>query len=64
MSEYNYDSFPLDLEAETFAAFRDHLKAGDRSPRGALIDASTGEEVQLHRLWRDMPLMVEFGSIT
>ncbi len=64
MSDYNYPHFPLDLDAATFAAFRDALKAGDRAPRGTLVDAATGEEVRLHRLWREMPLMIEFGSMS
>ena len=64
MSEYNYPRFPLDLDESTFAAFRDTLKAGDRAPKGTLIDAATGEQIKLQQLWRDRPLMIEFGSIT
>lgn len=64
MGDYNYEHFPLDMEEESFAAFRDHLKAGERAPRGTLIDAATGAEVTLQSLWRDKPLMLEFGSIT
>ena len=62
MSTYNYSSFPLDMEAEIFAGFRDKLKAGDRAPKGSLVDAANGEVVKLAKLWKDGPLLIEFGS--
>ncbi len=62
MSHYNYSNFPLDMEADIFAAFRDHLKVGERAPKGTLTDAATGEPVKLAKLWKSGPLMVEFGS--
>jgi hypothetical protein len=62
MSAYNYESFPIDMDAAVFAGFRDHIRPGDRAPDGALIDANTGESVRLSDYRRDGPLIVEFGS--
>jgi hypothetical protein len=61
---YNYASFPLDMEQETFDAFPDRLRTGDRAPDGTLVDATTGEEIALSSLWRSRPLVIEFGSFT
>ena len=41
MSEYNYENFPIDLDAEVFAAFPEVLKAGQPAPDGELTDAHT-----------------------
>jgi hypothetical protein len=64
MSEYNYRHFPLDLDADTFAAFSSVLKAGGPAPDGELLDAHTGELVRLSDLWRVETLLMEFGSFT
>ena len=48
---------------EAFNAFKNCLKAGERAPDGALVDAATGETVRLSKLWDD-PLVLEFGSYT
>jgi hypothetical protein len=64
MDEYNYRSFPLDLDAETFAAFPDVLTAGRKAPDGELIDARTGVTVRLSDLWTSTTLVIEFGSFT
>ena len=62
--EYNYQSFPLDMDMPDFLAFPAALTVGDRAPGGVLIDAATGEEVKLSSFWRSGPLVIEFGSIT
>ena len=64
MSEYNYRSFPLDLDAERFAAFPHGVKAGGAAPDGELTDAHTGERVMLSDLWKTEGLVIEFGSFT
>jgi len=64
MSEYNYPNFPLDLDAETFAAFPDVLSAGGAAPDGELTDAHSGETVRLSELWKTETLVIEFGSFT
>jgi hypothetical protein len=64
MSEYNYRSFPLDLDAETFSAFPSVLSAGGPAPDGELIDAHSGETVQLSELWKNEAVVIEFGSMT
>ena len=64
MDPYNYAVFPLDTDSAHFAGFRDHLKAGDRAPKGTLTELESGEEVRLHRQWRSGPLMLEFGSFS
>jgi len=62
--DYNYASFPLDLCAEEFAAFRDAVPAGTRAPDGVTVDAATGAEVRLRDLWTHGTLVLEFGSFT
>jgi len=62
--DYNYATFPLDLDAATFAAFKGCLTAGERAPGGQLVDAHSGERVSLARASRDGPLVLEFGSHT
>ena len=64
MNEYNYESFPLDMQQSDFAAFPDFASAGDKAPDGELIDVATGQTVRLSDYWSDGPVMVEFGSIT
>ncbi len=62
MNPYNYESFPIDMDAEVFAGFRDHIRPGMKAPDGELTDAATGNEVRLSDFWRGGPLIVEFGS--
>ncbi len=64
MTEYNYVSFPLDLEMPDFHAFPRVLSVGQRAPNGELIDAANGEPVRLASFWRSGPVVIEFGSIT
>jgi hypothetical protein len=64
MSEYNYENFPIDLDAQVFAAFPEVLKAGQPAPDGELTDAHTGETVRLSELWKRDTLIIEFGSFT
>jgi hypothetical protein len=64
VSEYNYQSFPLDLDAETFAAFPLGPKAGTAAPDGQLTDGATGAVVRLSDLWKSETLVIEFGSFT
>jgi hypothetical protein len=64
MNEYNYQSFPIDVDAEAFAAFPDVLKAGQPAPDGELTDAHSGETVRLSDLWKRDALVIEFGSFT
>ncbi len=57
MTAYNYPSFPLDMEASVFAAFRDVLKAGDRAPKGTLIDAAVEDFIEAGRQsWGEGPV--------
>lgn len=64
MGTYNYATFPLDLDMPDFEAFPSVLRVGQRAPAGEVIDAATGESVQLSRYWRSGPVVIEFGSIT
>ena len=64
MREYNYASFPEDMEMEDFARFRDGLRVGSRAPDGELTEAFSGEKVRLSDYWRRGHLVMEFGSIT
>lgn len=63
--EYNYASFPLDLDMTSFISFRDGApRPGQSAPDGELTNAMTGERVKLSTLWRQGHLVIEFGSIT
>ena len=64
MNEYNYETFPLDMQGSDFEAFPSFAKAGDKAPDGDLIDAATGKPVKLSDYWREGPVMAEFGSLT
>jgi len=63
-SPYNYESFPLDMDRETFARFPTVLLAGGPAPDGELIDARDGRRVRLSDFWRRGPLVIEFGSFS
>ena len=64
MNEYNYTSFPLDMQTQDFENFPSFAKAGDKAPDGDLVDARTGRTVRLSDYWSEGPAMIEFGSIT
>lgn len=64
MSEYNYESFPLDMDMHDFQAFPGVLTVGERAPSAEIIDAKGGEPVRLSSFWRSGPAVIEFGSIT
>ena len=65
---YNYERFDHYVEhgdeQREFAAFANHLHAGDQAPeiRGFRLDEGT--EVALSQEWRRRPVVVEFGSFT
>ena len=63
--EYNYTSFPLDMDMASFIGFRDSAPGpGEAAPDGELTNAETGERVKLSDLWKQGHLVIEFGSIT
>ena len=63
--EYNYTSFPLDMDMASFKGFRDGAPGpGEPAPDGELTNAVTGERVKLSDLWKQGHLVIEFGSIT
>jgi hypothetical protein len=65
ISEYNYTSFPLDLDMPKFKGFRENAPSpGDSAPDGDLTNAMTGEQVKLSDLWKKGHLVIAFGSIT
>lgn len=64
MREYNYPSFPRDLDMVDFEAFPRVCHVGERAPNGELVDAGDGTTVRLSRFWRSGPALIEFGSIT
>ena len=64
MPDYNYATFPLDMDGPLFAAFAEHLGPGQRAPDGTLTELATGEQVLLSSLWKRGPLVLEFGSQT
>ena len=64
MSDYNYPSFPLEMDGDDFANFPSVLKVGGPAPDGELTNAGDGSHVRLSDYWRNGPLVIEFGSIT
>ena len=64
MDNYNYESFPLDMQDADFKGFPDFVKTGDKAPDGELIDANGGSIVRLSDFWKNGPLMIEFGSVS
>jgi len=64
MSDYNYESFPLDMDNADFLAFPRVMAVGERAPNGDVLDAATGESRRLSSYWRSGPCVIEFGSIT
>ncbi len=65
MDNYNYASFPLDMDDAVFGAFRTQAPAaGDPAPDGPVTDLATGQRAPLSALWRSGPAVIEFGSYT
>lgn len=65
VSDYNYPHFTVEeLRADDFSSFQNVTRVGTPAPGGTVIDASTGETVELATLWRKSHLVMEFGSIT
>ncbi|MCH7740013.1 MAG: hypothetical protein IIC93_07690 [Chloroflexi bacterium] len=62
--QYNYASFPRDMQEADFSAFPNILHAGTDAPDGVLINAATGAETRLSDYWSTGPLVIEFGSGT
>ncbi|CAN5155396.1 hypothetical protein BH23ACT9_BH23ACT9_27340 [soil metagenome] len=66
--EYNYARFDAyvedgDEQAE-FAAFADHLHAGQPAPDFTVNRLGDGTTHQIADLWRRKDLVMEFGSFT
>ncbi len=64
MTDYNYPTFPLDMDMVDFDAFPSALTVGQRAPSAEVLDAATGVPVKLSSYWRSGSCVVEFGSIT
>lgn len=58
---YNYVEFTGD---DDFLAFRTVLPVGSPAPDAAVTVAATGAPARLSDYWRDMDLVIEFGSLT
>jgi len=67
-SEYNYQRFDAYVESGVelaeFAAFPNHLHAGDPAPDASLFLLDQGTRVWLSDLWASRNLVLEFGSFT
>ncbi len=64
MTEYNYASFPTDMQGPDFESFRNRMHVGDVAPEGELIEVASGLPVKLSEYRGSGPLVIEFGSIT
>lgn len=51
-------------DSREFAAFPDHLHAGQQAPDAALTALDDGTTVRLSDRWRSRPVVIEFGSFT
>lgn len=65
---YNYIRFDDYVESGTdfreFAAFPDHLHAGEPAPDASLTRLDDETVVSLSELWARRNLVIEFGSFT
>ena len=64
MTDYNYSSFPADMDGHDFANFPSILSAGGAAPDGELTDAHSGERVLLSSYWKSKAVVVEWGSFS
>lgn len=68
LATYNYAHFDQHVlsggHREDEAAFRASFRAGDQAADFALPRLDDGAPVRLSELWRDKPLVMEFGSFT
>ena len=63
--EYNYSVFDMEREQPVIEAFSDNpIRPGTRAPSFALEDLDSGNAVDMKELWRDAPVIIEFGSFT
>ena len=62
--QYNYATFPRDMQEADFSAFPNILHAGTDPPDGVLINPATAAEPRLYDYWSTGPLVIEFGSGT
>ena len=62
MDTYNQQHFPLDMEESLFDLFDRTPRPGARALNGTLTDLADGSAVTLKSLWKQGPLVVEFGS--
>jgi hypothetical protein len=64
---YNYQRFDVYVESgedeREFGAFPNMLHAGERAPDGELT-LLDGGRARLSELWRQRPVVLEFGSFT
>jgi hypothetical protein len=65
---YNYERFDAYVESgedeREFVAFPNMLHAGERAPDGELTLLLDGGRVRMSELWRQRPVVLEFGSFT
>lgn len=65
---YNYGHFDDYVEhggeREEFAAFANHLHAGERAPGFEVVRLDDGARFDVADLWRRRDVVMEFGSFT
>jgi hypothetical protein len=62
---YNYPHFTMgDEDRAAFAAFQNIARVGSPAPDAELVDAVDERRIRLSALWRERPLVIEFGSLT
>lgn len=66
--DYNYEHFDTyvesGVEAAEFAAFAEHLHAGQPAPDAVLTTLDGEGRVRLSDRWRQRMVVLEFGSFT
>jgi len=58
---YNYEHFPQDLDAASFAAFRKGLRVGEPAPDGEATRLEDGARVRLSEYWCACPVIIELA---
>jgi hypothetical protein len=64
VDSYNYSVFDMAATDPWFADFSNRLHVGERAPSFAVEELASGESVAMKSLWKDGPVIIEFGSFT
>lgn len=64
ITDYNYESFPLNADRDDFIRFPNVARVSSKAPDGVVTNAADGSKVELGELYRKGITVIEFGSYT